>query len=401
MSDALSAVLDLVSKRNAQQQQQTDNLNSGITLLNQQMQNAKQNQLLQLQIKAGLAQSGLQLNPDNSIQYNQNLIPPYQQLTQRLGVLTAAKNAGQQNLYQQLTNQANGLMANSQTPQQPQGSPQVAALLAAAPAQGISPNVSPQPPTSLNGMLTLGQNSTTDPYGGVTTTSQNQVNLPAKSIETIEGAKDAALGAGNTQYAQDLSQLGLEAGQLAQINKLHQNLSNAKLAGYPGATLASSVGKLAASPQIQSDLGQLNSSIEGYGKSALIASTSEPGVGGAKRGGTSSQLLQQDTPHSELEGNIKGLLWNGYEKTLATNKYNALLSSQGQNPANQTPQQKQAGVYAQMGQMTDSERKIGQNLIDRTLYTGPTAFKSEAAALNANVPSGTIVTINGRRARIN
>lgn len=101
MGDALSAVLNLKAQEAAQEQQRSDNLTQGLSMLNQARQQSIANNMAQLQLKAGLAEKGLIQDPTtlSGFKRDNSLQDPSANFLQGLKIQAEAKTANNPQAY--------------------------------------------------------------------------------------------------------------------------------------------------------------------------------------------------------------------------------------------------------------------------------------------------------------
>lgn len=373
MADALSAVLELAAQHQQQQQQQVDNLNSGIALFNQQKQASQQNQLGQLQVRAGLAQNALQLGQDGSISYNPQLLNPYQQAMAKLQALSAAKQTGIPEVFQQMKS---NLLGAPQGQGQPNTAPstyqqltgQVNQMLAAGGQSGqISPNVATPSTPNVNSMLTLGQSVSTDPVTGVPSVSQNQVNLPAQALQSTQAAQIPSQVAASKAAAE--AQTNADSGA-ADYKNIYNLASQVDKSGYLGDWKNTSLYKLSprlAPPVVQQNITDLENSIKRSAQSAQISNTATLGEGVAKRIAVQAPEIGKDSTIDQVKGWVKSNVRADYYKEIATKQFSDELATQGLNPNQITPDKFGAGVMKYWGKLNPDQEKELQARIGRTL----------------------------------
>lgn len=374
MGAALDAVLHLADANAAQQQQQVDNFTTGINSFNQQVQNAKQNQLQQLQIRAGLAQNALQLNPDNSISYNGNLMNPYQQTMSKLQALSAAKQTGLPEVFDPIRKAILGGQGQPQTNITPQTYPmltgQLNQMLSANQSQGASnyPNVAALTGTpNLNQMLTLGQSSTTDPLTGVTSTSQNQVNLPAQKMQATQSAQIPSQVEANKASIEAQTQADSGASDYKNIYNLASQVNKSGYLGNPVNTSLYKLSPKLAPEDVQTNISDLQTALKRSSQSSQIANTASLGEGVAKKISKDIGDIGQDSTLPQIKGWIKGNIRADYYKEIATKQFANELAQQGLNPNQVTPDQFGAGTMKYWGKLNPAQDKELQTRIMTTL----------------------------------
>lgn len=377
MADALDAVLNLVDQHNKQQQLGVDNFYKGVDTLNQQIQNMRQNQLGQLQVKAQLAQSALQLNPDNSISYNQNYVNPNTQFQTLLAGQGAARTAGNVGAYQMYSGILNRLTGSGQSPaavtSAAVASPQLNQLLSSgnstsAPA-GIGSFIPPasNAPAPGNGNIVTGGSVSTDPVSGLQTGSSNVVNLPAKALEATQTAQIPNQVAADKAATEAQTQASARATDYKNIYSLAQNIDKAGYLGSPVGTSAYKLSPRLAPPDVQSNIAELETAIKRESQSSAIADTATFGEGVAKRINAGQENIGKDSTIGQIKGWIKGNITSDYYKEIGTKQFSDELAKKGLNPNQVTPDQFGAGVMKYWGKLNPDQEKELKTRVMTTL----------------------------------
>lgn len=405
MANALDAVLALAAQHQQQQQFDATNFNDSMKIFNQQQQAAQQNQTQQLQIRAGLAQNALQLNPDNSISYNGNLMNPYQQTMAKLQALSTAKQTGIPEIFQGMRNALLGGQQPNTTPstyQQLTG--QVNDLLAQNGQASGSANTTPQVSPNLNQMLTLGQSSTTDPVTGVTSTSQNQVNPAAQQLNSLATNQATAVGLANTEAAQAQSVLDEKRNTLSRMAQLRQELGHGKAVGnggvingfgssednYAHANDAFGIGSMRENPAMAEKAATLKELAKQGELSDVQPETATFGSAGAKRisgliNSPTGDLGNLNLTDAQFNGTAKAQLINAAQKSIGLQRYaNTLKNPQDMGALKDS--QILSGINSEIGKITPEENAHINKMVNNTLgiKINPSIFTQQAKAHGYN-----------------
>lgn len=409
MANALDAVLSLVATRNAQQQQQTDNLNTGIKLLNDQMQNARQNQLGQLQVRAGLAQNALQLGPDGSISYNGNLLNPFQQKVAAMNFLSAAKQTGLPSVFQSA---ANGLGVNGGNGQPaPNTTPLTYPVMTGQLNQLLSSNGASQntaaPGNTVDGLTVMGGNRSVDAVTGVPSDSFTLSNLLAQNQQAQSGVVATAKGTAQVENNQAQSQLDQSANTGKQLMDTYQGLFNNGAAGKMDSEFKFNNEKPLAMANDKLGIKGVNSStdqqnaqtfktmasqLSGNLSPQLTASFGSKGSNRINSDIDSALGIQDITSlnqsPADLKGKIAGVVKSGYLKKIAAQNYFNSLTP-GQNPSES---QVTNGVVSAYKSLSPNQIKAGNDLVNSVV--GYPEYNKNTEKLQYNQKTGEVRVVS-------
>lgn len=383
MGSALDAVLNLKQQETARQQQASDNLTQGLSMLNQSIQQNQANQLAQLQYKAGLAEKGL--IPDNTkaggFRYDPTLTSPLANILTATKLQADAKTAGNKSVYDMAGGVLNGLTgspsqsipANSAIGKTLQSIPSDVNIAINNPMGSAAATVGEMTPTS--------QTSSTDPITGLTTGSTTLTNIPAKVAETK--ATDIAKEQANAQIgsARDTAQLQMVAQGIKNMNEIHKELSDKGAAGNSLANLILNNYQHIPNKDIQNkvvppDIQKLSGKFTSARNETLVKVqpilSQQFGQAGTSRIMESLINLSKgefgdlSTPHAQFEGQAEGTLGSLFRIKIASDKYLEELKKSGQKiPTDE--KEVINGIYSNMADLSPEQQKQLNGLVENTL----------------------------------
>lgn len=342
-------------------------------LAQQAQQFGQTNQLGQLQVRAGLAQSGLKMNPDGSFAYDPTVMNPTQQYMLALQGQSAAKIAGNPQAYQMYSGLLNRIMGGG-SPNGAGTSPLLSSGGAGGQSQGISPNVGVSGSPNLNGMLTLGQSSTTDPFSGVTSTSQNQVNPAAQNLVEASKQKQSDVSQAQLEASQRQSALDSTLRQITPLVEAHKILVDHGVAGsgglfgigdsegrFKGSNLPI-VGNKMYSPEDQKIAADYKTSVDALDLGAIAPATASAGKEGSSKVVASLKpvsggfLGNLDATLPQVQGSAEATIKDLAMKNIAAQRYVDDLKSRNIGLSTQTPEQIATGIKKNLGSISKDEQ---------------------------------------------
>lgn len=395
MANALDAVLALKQSETDQRNREQDQITQAVQLFQQARQQATQNKFAELQYKAGLAEKGLIPDPNSPSGFKRDtsLQDPLSQLLMQGKAAEAQKNI---------------LEA---------GGPNINLFGSTAGAPGTS-----IPQLKIGGSIgqTINQSSSTPNQGIVSDQTLNVAGVPistkveypaadAAKVSATDMAKEVT--AAKVTSSRDTAQLQMVAQGIKNLNEIHKNLVDKGYAGdiYRGA-LANNIDKIPSELQknipedVQKNIGKFTSARNEILVKVQPILSQQFGQAGSVRIMESLVNLSKgefgdlSTPRGKFIGQAEGTLGSLFRIKMASDRYIKDLKESGQ----EMPKDESAvaqGIYSKIAELTPEQDKQLQGLIENTLGEAK-SFNSIKDAESSGLPKGTIININGRKARI-
>lgn len=390
---ALEAVLQMKAQERAQEESNGQAFANALQIFNTARQQALSNSLAIKQYKAGLAEKGLveDANSPNGFKRDISLMSPLEQL------IEAGKAADANNKIIEAGGQGINLFSNKSSPNFI-NIPQVGGAI----GQTIN-----QP--SINSGQGIVSGQTLNVAGVPTSTKLEYPAADAAKASATDMAKEQT--AAQTTSARDTAQFQMVAQGIKNLNEIHKNLVDKGFAGdmYRGA-FSENLDKIPLEIQknvpkdVQKDIGKFVSGRnEILVKVQPILSQQFGQAGSVRIMESLVNLSKQEfgglgTPRAQFEGQAEGTLSSLYRIKLASDRYIQELQKAGQ----EIPKDENSviqGIAANMSDLSPEQDKQLQGLVKNTLGYSK-SFNSIKEAESSGLPKGTIVTINGRKARI-
>lgn len=366
MGNALEAVLRLKEQETQAEQNRSDSLARAMELFQRARQQEQVNQLAQLQMKAGLAEKGLIIDPSspNGFKRDTSLMSPLEQLIQN-GQAADANNkiiAG--------GGKGVNLFGTGGTQQ-----------IGGAIGQVIGQPTAPMQPSSGQGVIS---DQTLNIAGVPISTKVDYPAADAAKAAATDMAKEQT--AANTTASRDTAQFQMVAQGIKNLNELHKNLVNKGFAGdmYRGA-LSENLDKLPVEVQkkfpglttdVQKDIGKFVS-----GRNELLVKvqpilSQQFGQAGSVRIMESLVNLSKQefgglgTPRAQYEGQAEGTLGSLYRIKIASDKYLEELKKSGNPIPPNTPEgeaEVARGISANMSDLSPEQEKQLRDIVSNTL----------------------------------
>ena len=414
----LNALLQWKQNQDAIQQNNAASISRAVDTFNQLRQQGIQNKMAMLQTKVGAAQSGIAIGEDGRLSYDPSLLNPLSQIMAASKLQADASQAGNSQVYGMAGDAINRMLGNSQPSSAVPGGFQTSqGVIPVGGSPVASPVASPvvSPVAAQSGGLTPMSAST---KSGMSTIESKNIPAEAQAAATTKKATDLAGAQSDAEVSQsrDVAQMGLIAQSMKNMLNIHKELSDKGFAGNvygPGVISnlnmipSTSLQNKLVPPDVQNLAGKFTSARNEAVQKVIPMLSQQFGKEGSSRIMDSlldlakGELGDLSTPHTQMEGQAEGTLGSLYRIKMAGDKYLADLKSQGQSiPSDEKSVTE--GIYSKMGDLTPEQNNQLQAMTKNVLGNSKTqnSFSSEADAIKANLPKGTVITINGRRARI-
>ena len=388
MASALDAVLALRQSEQDQRNYQNDQITKAFESFKQSRQFNAQQQLAQLQTRVQAGQSGLQINPDGSIQLNQDLINPNTVLSSLLQGQATAKQAQNKQMYNLYTQRLNQFTGGNNTQAQPTQGGVNHSLAQYLPNQGQpganagqpsgNPNTSGQPLANNSGvqmsgindqqspnLATTGVDTTIDATTGQPTSSYKQTNLTGTGAVATQGAQIPNQVAANKAAIE--AKTGAEAGA-TDISNIMNLAYQVNKSGYLDDWLKTSeyeANHKLAPTDVQKNISDLNNSLKRSSLATQAANTASLGEGISKKISVAPPELGEKSTIDDFRGWAKANVRADYYKEIATNNFKNELAKQGLDPNKLTPDQFGAGMFKYWGKLTPNQENELQIRIGR------------------------------------